>query len=81
VVLPDSLRGRRNFAKTPKVGPQIKYRISAKDDNPEGELDSAVDVRRRYKNSSILSCIGKRTKEGFDRGSKLWTVHSGAGSS
>jgi len=36
-------------------------------DNPGGELDPAVYVRRRCKNnSSVLSCIVKRTKEGCD---------------
>jgi len=36
-------------------------------------------VRRRYmKNSpSFLSCIGRRAKEGCDRGSEVETVHSG----
>jgi len=49
-------------------------------DNPEGsELDPADDVRRRYKKNSpsVLSCIGKRTRKGCDRGSEVWTVHSG----
>jgi len=48
-------------------------------DNPEeGELDPAEGVSRRCKkNSSVLSCIGKRTKEGCDRGSEGETVHSG----
>jgi len=47
-------------------------------DNPEGgKLDPADDVRRRcMKNSSVLSCIGKRAKEGCDRGSKVVIVHS-----
>jgi len=41
-------------------------------------LDHAEGVRRRCKNSpSVLSCIGKRTREGFDRGSEVETVHSG----
>jgi len=50
-------------------------------DNPErGELDPAVDIRRRYKknSSSVISCR-KRTKESCDRGSEMWTVHSGRG--
>jgi len=49
-------------------------------DNPKGgELDPAGCVRRRCKkNSSVLSCIiSKRTKEGCNRGSEVWTVHSG----
>jgi len=36
----------------------------------EGELDPAEGVGRRCKSSpSVLSCIGKRKKEGCDRGS------------
>jgi len=49
-------------------------------DNPEvGELDPAnVERRRSKKNSpSILSCISKRIKEGYDRGSEVGTVHRG----
>jgi len=47
-------------------------------DSPEGgESDPAEGVRSRYmKNSSVLSCIGKRTREGCDRGSEVGTVHS-----
>jgi len=40
-------------------------------DNPErGELDPAEGIRRhcRKNSSSILSCIGKRTREGCDHG-------------
>jgi len=47
---------------------------------PEGgELDTADDVCRRCKknSSSGLSCIGKRTREGCDRGSEVGTVHNG----
>jgi len=49
-------------------------------DNPGGgESDPAEGVRRRcMKNSlSVLSCIGKRTKDGCDRGSEVETVHNG----
>jgi len=47
-------------------------------DNPEGELGPAEGVRRRcMKHSSILSCIGKRTREDCVRGSEVRTVHSG----
>jgi len=49
-------------------------------DNPEGgELDPADNVRRRCKTNShsILSCIGKSTKEGCDHGSEVEPVHSG----
>jgi len=49
-------------------------------DNPEGgELDPAKGVRRRRckKNSpSVLSCIGRRTREDCDRGSEVRTVYS-----
>jgi len=42
-------------------------------DNPKGgELDPADDVRMRCKkNSSVLSCIGKSTNKGCDRGSEI----------
>jgi len=43
-----------------------------------GELDPAEGVHRRCKkNSSVLSCIGKRTREGCDCGSIVGTVHNG----
>jgi len=45
-------------------------------DNPGGEFDPADDVSRRCKYSpSILSCIGRRQKEGCDRGNEVGTVH------
>jgi len=50
-------------------------------DNPErGELDPAIDDRRRWKKNcpSVLSCID-RTKEGCDRGNEVWTVYTGQG--
>jgi len=48
-------------------------------DNPGGgESDPAEGVRWRCKkNCSVLSCIDKRTREDCDRGSEVWTVHSG----
>jgi len=48
-------------------------------DNPGSELDPAEGVRRRCKKNSlsVLSCIGKRRREGCDRGSEVGTVHSG----
>jgi len=49
-------------------------------DNPKGgESDPAEGVRRRCKKNipSVLSCIGKRTRECCDRGSEVETVHSG----
>jgi len=44
--------------------------------NPEGgELDPVDDVRRRCKeNSPVLSCIGKRTREGCDHGIEVGTT-------
>jgi len=48
-------------------------------DNPGDELDPAVDVCRRWKNSPFfLTCIDKRTKEeSCDRGKEVGIVHSG----
>jgi len=49
-------------------------------DNPGGdELDPAESVHRCCKKNSpsVLFCTGKRTREGCDRGSEVWTVHSG----
>jgi len=50
-----------------------------RDSQGGGESDPVEGVHRRcMKNShSVLSCIGKRTREGCDRGSKVETVHSG----
>jgi len=48
--------------------------------NSEGsELDLAEGVRRRYKKNSpsVLSCVGKRTRKGCNRGSEVGTVHRG----
>jgi len=40
-------------------------------DNPEGgELDPAEGVHRRCMKNSILSCIGKTTREGCNRSSE-----------
>jgi len=49
-------------------------------DNPEGgELDPAEGIPRRCKKNSpsVLSCIGKRTREGCDCGSEVDTVRNG----
>jgi len=49
-------------------------------DNPKGgEVDPAEGVCKRCKKNSpsVLYCIGKRTREGYDRGNKIGTVHSG----
>jgi len=48
-------------------------------DNSEvRKLDPAEGVCKNCKNSSssILYCIGKRTREGYDHGSEIRTVHS-----
>jgi len=48
-------------------------------DNPGGgELDLTEGVNRRcMKNSpSVLSCIGKRTREGCNLGNEVGTVHN-----
>jgi len=44
-----------------------------------GESGPAEGIRRRcMKNSpSVLSCIGKRTRESCDRDSEVGAVHSG----
>jgi len=50
-----------------------------RDSQGGGESDPAEGVRSRcMKNSpSVLSCIGKRTKEGCNRGSEVETALSG----
>jgi len=55
----------------PRSGPEVK--------NGRNGAGEAEGVRRRcMKNSpSVLSCIGKRTKEGCVHGSEVETVHSG----
>jgi len=49
-----------------------------RDSQGGGESDHAECVRRRYMKNypSVLFCIGKRTKEGYDRGSEVETVHN-----
>jgi len=49
-------------------------------ENPGGgESDSVEGVRRRCKkySTSVLSCIGRRTRKGCDRGSEIEAVHPG----
>jgi len=51
-------------------------------DNPEeGELDPAVDDRRRFTKNSpfVLSCIDMSIEEVYDRGSTVGTFHNGRG--
>jgi len=54
---------------------KVVRRRGSNADNPVVlELDTAVDDHRRCeKNSFVLSCTGKRTKEGCDRGSGVGT--------
>jgi len=70
----------------PRYGPEVKNgRICAKDGAPERlrcrtiqkEVTEGVRWRCKKNFPSVLSCIGKRTKEGWDRGSEVETVHSG----
>jgi len=57
----------------------MAFRRGSEDNPGGGELDPAEGVRRRCKNnsSSVLSCVGKRTRKGYDRGNEVGTVHSG----
>jgi len=50
-----------------------------RDSQGRGESYPTEGVRRCcIKNSpSVLSCIGKRTRESCDRGSEVGTVHNG----
>jgi len=92
VVLPDPFRRMgawRNSTETqqsshaPRSGPEVKNGSGAEearmqDSQGGGESDPAEGVRVRcMKNSTFLSCIGKRTKEGCDRGSEVETFNSG----
>jgi len=72
----------------PRSGPEVengrsgaeeaRRRGSDADSQRGGESDPAEGVCWRCKkNSSVLSCIGKRTREGCNRGSEVGTVHSG----
>jgi len=48
-------------------------------ENPEGgESDPAEGVRRRCKKNYpfVLSCVGKRTREGCNRGSEVGAFYS-----
>jgi len=62
-----------------EVVPKMTHRRRSDGENPGGgKSEHAEGVRRRcMMNSSVLSCIGKRTREGCDRGSEVRTVHSG----
>jgi len=79
--------GWRNSTETqqlghiPRSGPEVKNGIAVEArmrGSQGGESDPAEGVRTRcMKNSpSVLSCIGKRTKEGCDCGGKVEKVHS-----
>jgi len=63
-----------------EVVPKMAHReAQIRDSLERSELDPAEDARRRCKKNSpsVLSCIGKRTRDGCDRGSKVETVYSG----
>jgi len=64
-------------SKMEEVVPKMARRRGS--DGGQSKSDPAECVRRRcMKNSPyFLSCIGKSTKEGCDRGSEVETVHSG----
>jgi len=65
-----------------EVVPNVVRRRGSDPDNPKGgELDPAINDRRRYKKNSpsVLSCIGKRTKEGCALGIEVGTIHNGRG--
>jgi len=54
-----------------------KLLICLRDNSEEGEkLDPAGAARILL---FVLSCTGKRSREGFDRHSEVGTVHSGQG--
>jgi len=85
----DSLEETQQSGHAPRSGPKVKNgRSDAEDGAPKGS-DAGQSRRRRVRScrgcpqalheefSSVLSCIGKRTKEGCDRGSEVETVHSG----
>jgi len=90
VVVVLATRRREKLAETPrhKVWTKIKdesrvvpkmarRRGSDAGQSRRSALDSTVDDCRRCKNSSVLSYLDNKTKEGCDRGSKLGTVYSG----
>jgi len=86
VVLPDPFRGTgawRNSTEAqqsghaPRSGPEIINRSGAENGAPERIGLGTVKEEVSQILLSVLSCIGKRTKEGCDRGSKVETIHSG----
>jgi len=50
---------RTRAVKREEVVPNTTRRRGSDADNPGGELDHADDVHKRYKNSPVLSCIGR----------------------
>jgi len=74
--MPQGLDQRTKMEVLPKMA---RWRGSDAGQSRGGEADPAEGVCRCcIKNSpSVLSCIGKRTREGWGRGSKVGTVHSG----
>jgi len=68
----------------PRSRPEVKIeevvpKMARRRGSEGGELVPIESVRRRCKKNapSVLSCIGKRTREGCDRGNEVRTVHSG----
>jgi len=60
------------------VGPRPKVWIRDQKIVRRRGLDAGQFPQGCKKNfPSVLSCIGKRTREGYDRGSEVGTVHSG----
>jgi len=68
-----------------RFGPEVKMEVVPKNGAPErlrcGTIQNEASwilqrvFRRHCKNfPSILTCIGKRTSEGCDRGSEVWTI-------
>jgi len=58
-----------------EVAPKMARGEAWMRDNPKGsELDHAESVRKRCKKNSpsVLSCIGKRTREGCDPSYQWW---------
>jgi len=61
--------------KMEEVVPKMARREDQMSDNSGVELDPTVEDRKRcMKNSSVLSCMDKSTKENCDRGSEVWIV-------
>jgi len=69
----------------PRPEPEVKTEVEPKDGAPErfgcgtikeevSQIQLRVSECAAKKNSSVLSCISKRTREGYNRGSEIGTV-------